>query len=437
MTNVVERISARAAIVVLSLAVAGETAVGVNATSVNWDMPSFAILKVDLLMCRLSSTWDRECQIFRSDAQHAFDAVWSCLNGDLRATRCAQVRRESITQESALLDAVELAALPGHRSIPFAASNPWLADSLQQWRAPGLWADPHIGLLLLAALAVATNIASSILVLWSAHKVRASRSADRLCELRREMAELPSQISSEQRKIDWFDDFFRVIDLGLSSLPNSTIPLSLTEIEVAKPQLATTAALDALLGEDSFRGKGRSRRASKRVQKPAVVWIDRTERRKDQKLFDQVMIIDFVAVPITMRIKLKFLWLGNPGRKSRYQWKVEATFRDIDEGLVRTCPNHYGTKCLTWRTEFDFQAWEGDGEAEVLDRAIAWLASALQRKTMISDGSAATAPYVKSVNEVAWLKRKLANYPKTIQAAEAELDRLQSRGSLRRAMGLC
>lgn len=437
MKNVVERISARSAIVALSLAVAGETAVGVNATSVNWEMPSFAILKVELLMCRVGSTWDQECQIFRSDAQHALDAAWSCLNGDSRAARCAQVIRESITQESALLDAVQLAALPGHRSIPFAASNPWLADSIQQWRAPEIWTDPHIGLLVLAALAVATNIASSILVRWSAHKVRVSRSADRLCELRREMAELPSQISSEQRKVDWFDDFFRVIDLGLSSLPNSTIPLSLMEIEAAKPQLATTAALDAVLGEDSFRGKGRSRRASRRVQQPAVVWIDRTERPKDQKLFDQVMVIDFVAVPITMQIRLKFMWLGNPGRKSRYQWNVEANFRDIDEGLVRTCPNQYGTNCLTWRTEFDFQAWEGDGEAEVLGRTIAWLANALQRKKMISEGSAATAPYVKSVNEIVWLKRKLADYPEYIRSAKAELNQLQSRGSLRRAMGLC
>ena len=133
---------------------------GVNATSVNWDMPSFAILKVELLMCRLGSTWDRECQIHRSDAQHALDAVWSCLNEDLRATRCAQVKRESIAQESALLEAVELAALPGHRSIPFVASNPWLADSIQQWSTPGFSSDPHIGLLLIAALAIVTTIGS-------------------------------------------------------------------------------------------------------------------------------------------------------------------------------------------------------------------------------------------------------------------------------------
>lgn len=401
---------------------------GVNATSVNWDMPSFAILKVELLMCRLGSTWDRECQIHRSDAQHALDAVWSCLNGDLRATRCAQVKRESITQESALLDAVELAAIPGHRSIPFAASNPWLADSLQQWRSPGLWADPHISLLLLAALAVATNIASSIYVRWSAHKVRVSRSADRLFDLRRRLAGLPSEIRSEQKRIDWFDEFFRVIDSGLSSLPDKKIPLGLPEIDVAQLESTTTAALDAVLGEDSFRGKGRARRASKRVQQQAVVWIDRTERREDHGLVDEEMIIDFVVVPITMRIKLTFMWLGNPGRTSRYQWKVEATFRGIDEDLVRTCPNQYGTKCLTWCTEFDFHAWEGDGETEGRSRAIAWLANAMQRKTLVSEGSAATTPYVKSVNEVARLKRNLADYPQIIQAVEAKLGQLQSRG---------
>lgn len=265
---------------------------------------------------------------------------------------------------------------------------------------------------------------------WSAHKVRVSRSAGRLFDLCRELDRLPSEIRSEQKKIEWFDDLFRVIDLGLSSLPNSKIPLSLTEIELVKPESATTAALDAVFGADSFRGNGRARRASKRAQQPAIVWIDRTERREDHKLVNEEMMVDFVVVPITMRIKLKFMWLGNPGRKSRYQWKVEATFRDIDEGLVRTCPNQYGTKCLTWRIEFDFEAWEGDGEAEGLVRAMSWLASALQRKTMISEGSAATAPYLKSVNEVARLKRNLADYPEFIQAAKAELDQLQSRGWL-------
>lgn len=409
---------------------------GVNATTVNWETPSFAVLKVELLLCRLALSWDQECQIRRSDAQHALDAVWSCLKAESPAARCTKVKREFFSQGSALLETAEIAALPGHRSIPFAASNPWLAGSIQQWKAPPLWSDPHIGLLLIAALAVATNISSIVFRRWSAHNARVSQSATRLHNLRRRLAALPSEIKSEQKTVDWFDEFFKVIDSGLAALPNKKIPLNLPEVDAAQLQSTTTAALDALLGEDSFRGKGRARRASKRMPEQTVVWIDRTERRMDHKLVDEEMIIDFVVVPITMRIKLKFMWLGNPGRMSRYQWKVEVAFRGIDEGLVRTCPNQYGTKCLTWCTEFDFHAWEGDGEAEGRSRAMAWLAVALQRKTLNSEGSAATTPYVKAVKEVARLVRHSADYPQIIQAAEAELDQLQSRGSLRRAIGL-
>jgi hypothetical protein len=409
---------------------------GVNATTVNWETPSFAVLKVELLLCRLDSSWDHECQIRRSDAQHALDAVWSCLKEQTPARRCTQVKREFFSQGSALLESAEVAGLPGHRPIPFAASNPWLADSIQQWMSPSLWSDPHIGFLLVAALAFATNIASNAYGRRSAYNARISLSADRLLGLRRRLNSLPSEIRSEQETVDWFNEFFKVIDLGLSLLPNSKIPLSVAEFDVAKPESATTAALDAVLGADSFRGKGRARPTSKCAQPPAPVWIDRTVRRDDHRLVNEEMIIDFVVVPITMRIKLKFMWLGNPGCMSRYQWTVEAMFRDVDERLVRTCPNQYGTKCLTWCTEFDFKAWDGDGEAEGRSRAMAWLANALQRKVLVSEGSAATRPYAKSVDRLDWLRRQLAELPQIIQAAGTELDQLQAHGSLRCAIGL-
>lgn len=410
---------------------------GVNATTVNWETPSFAVLKIELLLCRLESSWDHVCQIRRSDAQHALDAVWSCLKDHTPARRCTQVKREFFSQGSALLESAEVAGLPGHRPIPFAASNPWLADSIQQWMSPSLWSDPHIGFLLVAALAFATNIASNAYGGRSAHNARISQSTDRLLGLGRRLNSLPSEIRSVQETVAWFDEFFKVIDLGLSSLPDSKIPLSLAQFDVAKPESATTAALDAVLGADSFRGKGRARPTSRSAQPPAPAWIDRTVRRDDHRLVNEEMIIDFVVVPITMRIKLKFMWLGNPGCMSRYQWTVEATFRDVDERLVRTCPNQYGTKCLTWCTEFDFDAWDGDGEAEGRSRSMAWLANALPRKVLVSQGSAATTPYAKSVDRLDWLRRQLAELPQRIQAAETELDQLQTPGSLRRAIGRC
>jgi len=434
---IVGRISAYTSIVTMSMCVAGATAIGVNATTVNWETPSFAILKVELLLCRLETSWDQECQIRRSDAQHAFDAVWSCIKDESPATRCTQVKREFSAQGSALLATAEIAALPGHRSIPFAASNPWLAGSIEQWKTPAIRSDPHVGLLVIAALAVASTLAAGAYGRWSAHKACVSQSAERLSGHRTRHAALPSAISSEQKKVDWFDAFFKVIDSGLASLPNMMIPLNLPDADPAQLESTTTTALSALLGEESFRGKGRAERVSKRTEESAVVWIDRTERRKqDHKLIDEQMVLDFVPVPITMRIKLRFMWLGNPGCMSRYQWDVEATFRGIDESLVRTCPNQSGTKCLSWRTDFDFDAWDCDGEAEGRLRAMAWLADALQRKTLTSQGTAATKPYAKSVKEVAWLKRQLSELPQIIEEAEADLNRLQAVGFWRRATGL-
>jgi hypothetical protein len=69
-------------------------------------------------------------------------------------------------------------------------------------------------------------------------------------------------------------------------------------------------------------------------------------------------------------------------------------------------------------------------------RAMAWLADALQRKTLVSQGSAATKPYAKSVSEVDWLTRQLADFPQIIEEAEAELNRLQAKGFWRCATGL-
>lgn len=435
-SSIVGRLSAYTSIVTMSMCVAGATAIGVNATTVNWEAPSFAILKVELLLCRMESSWDHECQIRRSDAQHAFDAVWSCIKDESPAARCTQVKREFFAQGSELLATAEIAALPGHRSVPFAASNPWLAGSIEQWKTPAIWSDPHVGLLVIAALAVASTLAAGAYGRWSVHNARVSQSAERLSDQRRRHAALPSAISSEQKKVDWFDAFFKLIDSGLASLPNKMIPLSLPDTDPTQLESTTTTALSALLGEDSFRGKGRAERVSKRTKKSAVVWMDRTERRKqDHRLIDEQMVLDFVPVPITMRIKLRFMWLGNPGCMSRYQWDVEATFHGIEEGLVRTCPNQSGTKCLTWCAEFDFAAWDGDGEAEGRLRAMAWLTDALQRKTLISQGTAATKPYARSVNEVAWLKRQLSELPQIIEKAEADLNRLQAGGFWRRATG--
>lgn len=409
---------------------------GVNATTVNWDAPSFAVLKVELLLCRLESSWDRECQIRRSDVQHAFDAVWSCVKDESPAARCMQVKREFFAQGSALLDAAEIAGLPGHRSPSFAASNPWLAGSIEQWKAPAIWSDPHVGLLLIAAIAFASNLAASAFRRWTAHRARVSKSAERLSDHRRRLESLPSAIRFEQEKVNWFDAFFKMIDAGLASLPNKQIAFDVQDADPARQQSTTTAALNVLLGEDSFRGKGRVERASPRTQQSGVLWIDRTERRPDYKLVDQQMVIDFVPVPITMRITLKFMWLGNPGRMSRFQWDVEAIFDGIDQSLVRTCPNQGSTKYLTWRTDFDFEAWDGDGESEARLRAMAWLVNGLQRKTLISAGSAATTPYPKAVREVAWLIRQSAALPQIIREAEVELDRLQARGFWCRPPGL-
>jgi len=434
-SDIVDRLSAYTLVVTLSMSVAGATAMGVNATTVNWQTPSFAVLKVELLLCRLDSSWDQQCQIRRSDAQHAFDAVWSCINDKSPATQCSQVKREFIAQGTALLEAAEIAALPGHRSIPSSASNPWLADSIEQWKAPASWLDPHVALLVIAAIAAAANLAASVFGRWSARNARIAHSVDGLVDRRRRLAAIPSEIRFEQKKVDWFDAFFKVIDSGLASLPNLEIPLNLPDSDAAQPESSTTAALDALLGKDSFRSKGRTRRAIKNAPQQAVVWIDRTQRRQDHKLVDQQMVIDFVPVAVTMRIKLRFMWLGNPGCMSRYQWDVEASFHGIEEGLVRTCPNQSGTKCLTWCTEFDFDAWDGDGEAEGRLRAMAWLADALQRKTLTSQGTAATKPYAKAVEEVAWLKRQLSVLPQIIEEAEADLNRLQAVGFWRRATG--
>lgn len=435
-SDIVDRLSAYTLVVTLSMSVAGATALGINATTVNWQTPSFAVLKVELLLCRLDSSWDQQCQVRRSDAQHALDAVWSCINDKSPATQCSQVKREFFAQGTALLEAAEIAALPGHRSIPSSASNPWLADSIEQWKAPASSLDPHVGLLVIATMAAAANLAASVFGRWSVHNAAIAHSVDGLVDRRRRLAALPSEIRSEQKKVDWFDAFFKLIDSGLASLPNMMIPLNLPDTDPAQLESTPTTALSALLGEDSFRGKGRAERVSKRTKKSAVVWIDRTERRKqDHKLIDEQMVLDFVPVPITMRIKLRFMWLGNPGCMSRYQWDVEATFRGIDESLVRTCPNQSGTKSLTWRTNFDFDAWDGDGEAEGRLRAMAWLADALQRKTLTSQGTAATKPYAKSVKEVAWLKRQLSELPQIIEEAEADLNRLQAVGFWRRATG--
>lgn len=435
-SGTVDRFSAYTSMVTMSMCITGATAMGVNATTVNWDAPSFAVLKVELLLCRLESSLDKECQIRRSDAQHAFDAVWSCVKDESPASRCIQVKREFVAQGSAILDAAEIAALPGHRSLSSAASNPWLAGSIEQWKAPAVWSNPHVGLLVIAAIALASNLAASTFRRWTAHRARVSESAERLSDHRERLAALPSVIRSKQAKVNWFDAFFKTIDSGLALLPNKRIPLDLQDTGLAQQQSTTTTALNALLGEDSFRGKGRVERASPRKQQSAVLWIDRTERRPDHKLVDQQMVIGFVPVPITMRIKLRFMWLGNPGRMSRFQWDVEAIFDGIDQSLVRTCPNQGSTKYLAWRTDFDFEAWEGDGESEARLRAMAWLADGLQRKTLISAGSAATTPYPKAVREVAWLIRQSEALPQIIREAEVELDRLLARGFWFRPTGL-
>ena len=143
------------------------------------------------------------------------------------------------------------------------------------------------------------------------------------------------------------------------------------------------------------------------------------------------MIIDLIVVPITMRIKLQKFWLGNPGNKSKYQWTVEATFTDADEALVQSCPNQYGTKSLTWYTEFGFEDWEGSGENEALIRSMSWLARGLQRDATISEGTAATTPYEVSTRRIEWLKDRLTLYPKFVQQAESELEQLQRHGPLR------
>lgn len=65
-------------------------------------------------------------------------------HGHAPTSRCTQVKREFFSQGTALLESAEVAGLPGHRSIPSAASNPRLADSIQQWTTPSLWSDPHI-----------------------------------------------------------------------------------------------------------------------------------------------------------------------------------------------------------------------------------------------------------------------------------------------------
>lgn len=425
MRNVVERFCARAAIVALSLALTGETAVDVNATSVNWDRPSFSVLKIDLLLCRIRSSWDRDCKIYRSDAQYAFDAVWSCVNEDLRAARCSDVKREFATQGSVLLDAVEVAVLQGHRSIPIAASNPWLANSVQQWLALGFSSDARIALLLIAAIAAVTITVSSNYARWKAHEDRVEQATKQLLKLRKTLAGLPSDIKEEQATINWFIAFFSLIDSRLSLLPNSQIPLGLADLEMPQLESTTTAAFDAVLGAGTFRGKGHSRRASKAEKQRVAVWRDRTTRGDDHKLVDGVMIIDLTVLPITMRIKSKNRWLGNPGKKSRYQWKVEATFMDVDEILVRSCPNQYETKFLTWCTEFDFEEWEGSDEHEARVRSMSWLARGLQRDAAISEGTAATEPYETSIRTITWLKRWLNTYPERIRDAEFELEQLE------------
>ena len=429
MTTDVELVSGRLVVVALSLALASATAPEVTGTSVNWDRPSFAILKLELMICRASTSWDRECQTYQSDAQHAVDAAWSCINEKSTATHCAQVRRELVAQSDAFFEAVQVAGLSGHRSIPFEASNPWLAGSIQQWLSPGFWSDPHVGFLLVAALALATITISGIFARWSAHQARVTRSLDRLNRLHRELSYLPSRIRSLQEKVDWFTAFFKVIDSGLTTMGSSDIPIELTDLEVKLPISQVTSALDSVLGAESFRGRETASR--KRGPKRRKMWTNRTERQENGRPVDSVVVIDFQPVPINLRITLEHMWLGNPGVMSRFKWTIEATFLGIDDRLVRTGPNGWDIKSLSWCTTFDFKAWEGEGEPKATSMAMSWLAGGLKRTTQIFEGTAATRPLTTFVNQLAWLEEELVKYPGRIQIAEAELEALQLRGSLK------
>lgn len=63
--------------------------------------------------------------------------------------------------------------------------------------------------------------------------------------------------------------------------------------------------------------------------------------------------------------------------------------------------------------------------------AMSWLAGGLKRTTQIFEGTAATRPLTTFVNQLAWLEEELVKYPGRIQIAEAELEALQLRGSLK------